>query len=83
MKRNSTLLDLVIGAALKLDSHTSERQNTLAFIESCYGGLVRNYDLGAALASLRKLTEQEHHALIEWTVNHGQPVPAKAKPAKV
>jgi hypothetical protein len=78
MKRNSTLLDLVIQAALKLDVRTLERQNVLAFIESCYCGLVRNYDLNGALKALRKLTDEEQHGLIEWVVLHDHATPSRA-----
>jgi hypothetical protein len=65
MKRKTTLLDVLIGAVMKLDSRTGERQNVAAFIQSCYCGLVRSYDFDAALNSLAKLNDEEQHALIE------------------
>ena len=68
MRRNTAEVDLLIGAAVKLDNRTGERQNVLAFIESCYCGRVRTYDLGYALASLARLTEEEQAALITWVV---------------
>lgn len=61
-------LDLVIGAMAQLNPVTGERQNVVAFIESCYGGRVRGYDLGAASASLKRLSEEEQVALIEWVL---------------
>jgi hypothetical protein len=67
----------------KLSPQTGERQNVLAFIQSCYGGRVRSYDLDRALASLARLTEEEHHFLITWTLvekesrsRHGTPAVA-------
>jgi hypothetical protein len=36
------------------------------FIQSCYGGRVRSYDLDAAVQSLTKLTDMEQHALIGY-----------------
>jgi hypothetical protein len=66
MSKKGTEADLVISALLKLDEPTGERQNVLKFIESCYGGLVRDYDFEVALASLKQLTEAEHHALIAY-----------------
>jgi len=68
MNRKWTVLDLLIGAMEKLCPKTGERQNVLAFIESCYGGRVRSYDLDLALASLSKLTDEEQHCLITWTL---------------
>ena len=68
MERKSTTLNLVIEAALKLDARTREWQNVLAFIQSCYCGRVRDYDLDSATASLGRLTEQQQHALIAWTM---------------
>jgi hypothetical protein len=68
MRRKSTTLDLLIGAMLKLSDTHNGRQNVLAFIQSCYCGHVRTYDLDAALNSLAGLTEEEHHALIAWVV---------------
>jgi hypothetical protein len=40
----------------------------IAFIQSCYCGWVRNYDLEAALAALANLSEEEQHTLIAWVV---------------
>lgn len=56
----------VIVALLKLDLPSGERQNVTAFIQSCYGGLVKKYDFDAALESLKKLNDAEQHALIEF-----------------
>jgi hypothetical protein len=64
----SNVLDLLIGAVVKLDAASGERENVLAFIQSCYGGRVRSYDLEAASESLTKLTEEEQHALITWVL---------------
>ncbi len=66
MTTQVTTLDLVIAALLKLDPISGERQNLLAFIQSCYGGCVRCYDFDQAVASLSKLTAQEHRVLIEY-----------------
>jgi hypothetical protein len=63
-----TVLDLLIGAMEKLSPKTGERQNALAFIQSCYGGRVRSYDLDQALVSLAKLTPEEQNCLINWTL---------------
>jgi hypothetical protein len=63
-----TVLDLLIGAMEKLNPKTEERQNILAFIQSCYGGRVRDYDLDRAVVSLFKLTPEEQHCLITWTL---------------
>jgi hypothetical protein len=68
MYRKTTALDHLIGAMLKLDEHPGHRQNVVAFIQSCYNGRVRDYDFDAALASLRRLTDAEHHALIEYVM---------------
>jgi hypothetical protein len=68
MRPKTSTLNLVIDAALKLDARTAERRNVLAFIESCYGGKVRDYDLEAAIAALGKLSDEEQHALIAWTM---------------
>jgi hypothetical protein len=65
-KAKSIESDLVIGAILKLDQPNGERQNVLMFIQSCYGGRVRNYDLDAAVQSLAKLTDVEQHALMAY-----------------
>jgi hypothetical protein len=71
MNRKSQLiaLDLLIESMQKLDVAGGERQNVLAFIQSCYCGRVRDYDFDAALISLHKLTEEEQHALIEYAMN--------------
>jgi hypothetical protein len=68
MKRTWTVLDLLISAMEKLSPKTGERQNVLAFIQSCYGGRVLSYDLDWALHSLTKLTGDEEHCLITWTL---------------
>jgi hypothetical protein len=68
MNSKSTALDQVIRAVLKLNPHNGERQNVTAFIQSCYCGRVRSYDFDAALASLARLTEEEQHALIDYTM---------------
>ena len=68
MHAKSTALDHLIAAMLKLDHRRGDRQNVLAFIQSCYNGRVRVYDFDAALASLRRLTDEEHHALIEYVL---------------
>jgi hypothetical protein len=67
MKRQSTTLDLLIGAMLKVGSNT-ERQNVLAFMQSCYCGHVRDYDLDGAINVLARLSEEEQHTLIAWVV---------------
>jgi hypothetical protein len=59
-------LDLVIEGMMKLNHAGGERRNVLAFIQSCYCGRVRDYDLGLATAALTKLTPEEQHALIEY-----------------
>jgi hypothetical protein len=66
MKKQPTESDLVIAAILKLEQPTGERQNVLMFIQSCYGGRVRSYDLDAAVQSLAKLTDIEQRALIGY-----------------
>lgn len=68
MRKKLTSLDLLIGAVLKLDPHKGQRQNVFAFIQSCYCGRVRSYDLDRAMAALAKLSEEEQHALIAWAV---------------
>lgn len=68
MKTNTTVLDVLIGAVMKLEVRTGERNNVMSFIQSCYGGLVRTYDLDMALASLSNLTDEEQHALITWAL---------------
>jgi hypothetical protein len=71
MSRKTTLLDVLIGAVMKLNPRNGERQNVNAFIESCYCGRVRSYNFEAALASLSKLSDEEHHALIEHAMRLG------------
>lgn len=66
MKNHLAVLDLLIGAMMKLNPRNGDRQNVMAFIQSCYGGLVRTYDLERAMASLASLSEAEQHALITW-----------------
>jgi hypothetical protein len=61
-------LELVIDAARKIDIHTPEWENVLAFVQSCYAGRVRNYDLEQAIDSLVRLSEEEQHALITWAL---------------
>jgi len=68
MSKKTTALDLLIGAILKLGSTHAERENVIAFIQSCFYGRVRNYDLEAAQASLARLTEEEQHGLIVWAI---------------
>jgi hypothetical protein len=63
MNKKPTAAGLVVQAMLKLDLESGERQNVLMFFQSCYGGRVRNYDYDAALGSLGKLSDEEHHAL--------------------
>jgi hypothetical protein len=64
-RRKALVLDLLIAAMEKLAESNHERQNVIAFVESCYGGLVRRYDFDAAMLSLAKLTSDEQHVLIE------------------
>jgi hypothetical protein len=68
MGKRLSSVDLLIAAVLKLDPRNGERQNVLAFVESCYGGLVRKYDLPAAINALAGLSEDEQHALIVWAL---------------
>jgi hypothetical protein len=68
MNRKWTILDLLIGAMEKLSPKTGERQNVLAFIQSCYGGRVLSFNLERALDSLGKLTREEEHCLITWSL---------------
>ena len=64
-------LNLLIHALQKLDPHNGERQNVVAFIQSCYCGLTRDYDLEWASSSLAQLTEQEQHVFIQHIVRGG------------
>ena len=68
MKRKRTVLDLLIGAMGKLSPTRGERQNVLAFIQSWYGGRVLRFNLERALNSLAKLTPEEEHCLITWSL---------------
>jgi len=68
MNRKLTVLDLLIGAMEKLSPKRGERQNVLAFIQSCYGGRVLCFNLKRALNSLAKLTPEEEHCLITWSL---------------
>jgi hypothetical protein len=79
MRPNKTTLDLLIGAMLKLSNSHTERQNVLAFIQSCYCGRVRSYDLDAALQALARITEEEQHALIAWMVASDDAAERRAK----
>jgi hypothetical protein len=72
MRENSADLDLLIGAVTKLNAATGERENVVAFIQSCYCGRVRTYDLEAALAALAKLSDEEQCALITWVVRNDE-----------
>jgi hypothetical protein len=66
MNAKSTALDRIIGAMLKLDYENGERENVIAFIQSCYNCRVRSYDFDAAQKALAKLTAEEQHALIAY-----------------
>lgn len=68
MKFKSSVLDRVIGAMQKVSHTSGERENLFAFVQSCYCGRVRNYDLDAAMQTLTRLSEEEQHALIAWVV---------------
>lgn len=68
MNSKSNLLDRVISGLMKLNPSNRERQNVIAFFQSCYGGRVREYDFDAALQSVAKLTAEEHEALAEYVV---------------
>jgi hypothetical protein len=68
MNDKSTVLDLLICAMEKLSPKTGERHNVLAFIQSCYGGRVLSFNLERALDSLDKLTPEEEHCLITWSL---------------
>jgi hypothetical protein len=69
MSRKSTALDVLIGAMLQLNSVNGERDNVIAFVESCFGARVRSYDFDAAQATLARLSGKEQHALIEWILH--------------
>jgi hypothetical protein len=73
--------DLVIEAGLKLDASTGERQNVWAFIESCYCGRVRCYDLHAAIMALGRLKDEEENALIAWVMRQDEPAARGRRPA--
>jgi hypothetical protein len=68
MNLNSSAMDLVVQASYKLDAQSHQWGNVLAFIQSCYGCRVRDYDLSDAVASLNKLTDAEQHAIIAWVL---------------
>jgi hypothetical protein len=68
MEPKKTTLTLVVQAAFKLDARTAVWRNALAFIQSCYGTRVRDYDFDAALAALARLTDAEQNALIVWVL---------------
>ena len=53
-----------------------------AFIQSCYGGRVRTYDLGTALASLTRLSADEQHALIVWVLVNEEAISRMIEVAK-
>ena len=66
MNAKSTALDRVIAAMLKLDYQNGERENVIAFIQSCYNCRVCNYDFDSAQNALSRLTAEEEHALIAY-----------------
>jgi hypothetical protein len=68
VENSKPTLNLVVQAAMKLDARTPAWRNTLAFIQSCYGGRVRDYDFDEALACLARLSDEEQHALIVWVL---------------
>jgi hypothetical protein len=68
MERSKPTLNLVVQAALKLDARTPAWRNALAFIQSCYGGRVRDYDYDIAMDALAQLSDEEQHALIVWVL---------------
>jgi hypothetical protein len=68
VERRKPILNLVVQAAMKLDARTPVWRNALAFIQSCYGTRVRDYDFDAALAALARLSEAEQNALITWVL---------------
>jgi len=68
MSPKSPVLDNVIKAVQKLSRDNGERENLFFFIQSCYCGHVREYDLDVALRSLARLTEEEEYSLIAWIV---------------
>ena len=61
-------LRLVVQAALKLDARTPAWRNAVAFIQSCYGCRVREYDFKQATQALKRLSDEEHAALIGWVL---------------
>ncbi len=79
MRHNPTSLDLLIGAMLKLSDSHGHRQNVLAFIQSCYCGHVRTYDLEAAIDCMARLSEAEQHMLIAWIVASDDAAEKRAK----
>jgi hypothetical protein len=81
MNRKHTVLDLLIGAMEKLSPKNGERQNVMAFIQSCFGGQVRSYDLDRAVVSLNKLNPEEQHCLICWTLQEKESGSHRRTPA--
>ena len=55
----SATLRLVVQAALKLDARTPAWRNAVAFIQSCYGCRVREYDYDQAMAAIARLSDEE------------------------
>jgi len=68
MQGQASTIGLVQRAAMKLHENAERWRNLLAFLRSCYTGRVLNYNFEDALAALRRLTDQEQHALIAWVV---------------
>ncbi len=68
MNQQISATDLVLQAALKLDSHSAGWENVLAFIQSCYACRVREYNLSQAVAALNNLSDEEQHSLIAWVM---------------
>jgi len=66
MNGKVTALDHVIAAMLKLNQNNGERKNVIAFMQSVYGGRVRNYDFDAAIRAVARLSPEEHQALAEY-----------------
>jgi hypothetical protein len=68
MSKRNVAVDQLISAMMRLSPLEAERQNVLAFIESCYLCKVLSYDLEAALTALARLSEEEQKTLIEWVI---------------
>jgi hypothetical protein len=64
--------DHLTDAMRKLKVHAEEWQNVFAFIRSCYGCRVQNYDLDAATRTLENLAPQEQHAVIMLVLAHDE-----------